>query len=487
MRGPELRAGVSSGGVSVFARESDRRLRGWRAGLWVLAVAWLASSAAVAADADAPPPASTDFAFGMKFNTQGNAAAFRAPLPAEVYRGVVSSELLDVAVFNGRGEVVPHVLARVADSSDAISSALPLPVFPLRGNDRAVMEALRLTIQSNGGKVDLELPEERGSAPADPNERALVGGYIVDGRALAQLSALELGWAPDAPEFAGRVRVEGSDNLGDWRTLVDAAPIANLRAGDAQLIERRVEMRSAGAKYYRLTWVGARAPFEITSVNGHPAGSGPELRRSSLVLEGRAVPGKPGEYEFEAGGYFPVDRVNLQLPEMNSVVEVSLLTRASASKPWRPVTGGVGFYRLQGTDAELVNGDVRVYPTTDRYWLVRVDPRRGGLGEAVPKLKIAWPAHEIVFLARGQGPFTLAYGNGALSGAVGRIGSIPKGARILGASLGEQQTLGGESRRASASAQAPSKSLVLWGVLGLGVALLAYMAYRLSRELRKST
>src|SRR5688500_18375478 len=79
------------------------------------------SSIAAAADADAPPPASTDFAFGMKFGTQGNAAAFRAPLPPDVYRGVTNSELLDVAVFNGRGEVVPHVLAPATDSSDAIS------------------------------------------------------------------------------------------------------------------------------------------------------------------------------------------------------------------------------------------------------------------------------------------------------------------------------------------------------------------------------
>jgi hypothetical protein len=465
MRGPDLR---------TFAFALSMTLLAVRPGV------------APAADADTPPPASTDFAFGMKFSAQGNAAAFRATLPPDVYRGVTSSELRDVAVFNGRGEVVPHVLAPATDSSDLVSAVLSLPVFPLKGNGRAVMEALRLTIESNGGKVDLALPEDRGSAAGGTNENGLVGGYIVDGRALTRLAAIELGWSDDAPEFAGRLRVEGSDNLGDWRTIVDAAPIANLRAGDARLIERRIEMRSAGAKYWRLTWVGSRAPFEITSVNGHPAGGGPELRRTSLVLEGRSVAGKPGEYEFDAGGYFPVDRVNLQLPEMNSVVEVSLLTRASASKPWRPVTDGTGFYRLQGTDAELVNGDVRVFATTDRYWLVRVDPRRGGMGEAVPKLKIAWPAHEIVFLARGQGPFTLAYGNGALSALAGRIASIPKGARILEASLGEQQTLGGESRRASASARSPSKSMVLWGVLGLGVALLAYMAYRLSRELRRS-
>lgn len=421
-----------------------------------LAMAMLAaqSSVAVAADADVPAPTSTDFAWGMEFGTEGNAAAFRATLPAEVYRGVTSGELLDVAVFNGRGEMVPHVLASAFDPFVSTSAVLSFPVFPLRGNDRAVMEALRVTIESEGGKLDLALPEERGSASVGGGE-PLVSGYIVDGRAQESISAFELGWADDAPEFAGRLRVEGSDTLGGWRTLVDAAPIANLRAGEARLIERLIDMRSAGAKYWRLTWVGPRAPFEITSVKAHPGGGGPELRRTSLVLEGRAVPGKTGEFEFDTGGYFPVDHVNLQLPELNSVIEVSLLTRTSASKPWRPVTDGAGFYRLQGTDGELVNGDVRVYSRSDRYWLVRVNTGRSAMGSDVPKLKIAWPSHEVVFLARGPGPFMLAYGNGALNAPAGRIASIPKGARILDASLEGRQTLGGESRLASPTAGAP--------------------------------
>jgi hypothetical protein len=451
-----------------------------------LAVALLVlhSSIAVAADDEAPPPAPNDFAFGMKFDTQGNAAAFRAPLPTDVYRGVTSNELADLAVFNGRGEVVPHVLAPAFDPYVQLSAVLSFPVFPLRGNDRAVMEALRVTVEAGGGKVDLALPDERGPAPAGGNQ-GLIGGYIVDGRALEGVSVFDLGWADDAPEFAGRLRVEGSDTLGNWRTVVDAAPIANLRAGDARLVERRINV-SARAKYWRLTWVGARAPFEITSVNAHTGGT-PALRRTSLVLEGRAVPGKPGEFEFDAGGFFPVDHVNLELPELNSVVVARLLTRPLPSKPWRPVSGGdSGFYRLQGTDGELVNGDVRVYSTADRYWLVRADTRRSGMGNTVPKLKIAWPSHDVVFLARGPGPFTLAYGNGALRASAGRIAAIPKGARILDASPGKQQALGGESRLASPSARAPSKSMVLWGVLGLGVAFLGYMAYRLSRELKRS-
>jgi hypothetical protein len=452
----------------------------------VLGVTVLATHSTLSLAEDEAPVAPTDFAFGMKFETRGNAAAFRAPLPTEVYRGLTRRDLLDVAVFNGAGEVVPHALAAALAPSDATAAAMPLPVFPLRGNDQAVMEALRVTIESGGGgKLDLALPEARSVAQAGA-AGAAIRGYIVDGRAITSpVATFQIGWAEDAPEFAGRVRVEGSDNLGDWRVLVDAAPVANLRAGEAKLAERRIELRPARANYWRLSWVGGDAPFEITSVSAEVAAHTPQIRRPTLALEGQAVKGKAGEFEFDAGGAFPVDRVNLELPELNSVVDVELLSRNSSAQPWRRVTR-TGFYRLQGTDAELVNGDVRILPTSDRYWLVRVDARNNGLGGRAPKLRIAWPPHEVVFLARGQGPFTLAFGNGALSAAVGRIASIPAGARILDASLGEREILGGESRLASASARAPGKSMVLWAVLGFGVALLAFMAYRLSRELKRA-
>jgi hypothetical protein len=295
---------------------------------------------------------------------------------------------------------------------------------------------------------------------------------------------MQIGWPDDAPEFAGRLRVEASDDLGYWQTLVDAAPIANLRAGDARLVERRIETRAMRSKFWRLSWVGEQAPFEIASVTVEPAGDRADVGRPSLALKGTPVPGKPGEFEFDIGAQLPVDRVNLALPELNSVVEVQLLSRATPKLAWQPVTRS-GFYRLQSASAELVNGDVSIAPNSDRYWLARVDVRGNGLGSGKPELRVAWPPHEIVFLARGAGPFTLAFGNASLSRSAASIPSLPKDAHVLYAKLGERETLGGESRLTVATNAFPTKSTILWIVLGLAVALLTYMAYRLSRELKR--
>src|SRR5438874_8512280 len=38
---------------------------------------------------------------------------------------------------------------------------------------------------------------------------------------------------------------------------------------------------------------------------------------------------------------------------------------------------------------------------TDAHWLVRTNPKAGGLGRVAPHLVVEWVPHEIVFIARG--------------------------------------------------------------------------------------
>jgi Protein of unknown function (DUF3999) len=142
------------------------------------------------------------------------------------------------------------------------------------------------------------------------------------------------------------------------------APIANLHSDAQRLVEQRVEFAPTKAKFWRLSWSGAAAPFVLTAVSGEPARQ----------------------------------------------VDVELLSRARVGDGWHSVHRS-GFYRLKGETEELRNGPVPVAPTTDRHWLVRTDPKRGGLGGSAPHLVVEWVAHEVVFVARGAGPFYIAYGN----------------------------------------------------------------------------
>jgi hypothetical protein len=111
---------------------------------------------------------------------------------------------------------------------------------------------------------------------------------------------------------------------------------------------------------------------------------------------------------------------------------------------------------------------------------------------------VAWVPHEVVFVARGDGPFLLAYGNGkAKPGALALSTVLPRRdehplTQARAASVGEVSgaapvapSLFAEPGRffSHLAENREFKKWVLWGALVVGVLLLAGMAFRLLRNL----
>ena len=420
-----------------------------------------------------------DFAYRMQVVGTGDAAAYRVTLPLAVYQKIVHPDLADLRVFNGNGEQVPFALERPAAGAVA-NAATALSVFPLKDDSGATLDAIRVTIESGKGAINVQT-----SGHNPPTGR--INSYLVDGRALLDtpVSALRLEWPQDAADFAGRVKVEASDSLSDWRIVTGAAPIANLHSNAERLVEQWVEFSPTKARFWRLSWSGATAPFVLTSVLGEPAKQNVEARHTSLNVAATPAKTAPGEFEYDLGATVPVDRANLELPDINTVVDVELLSRERSQDAWHLVRRS-GFYRLKSDGEELRNGPVSVAPTSDRYWLLRTDPKRGGLGAAAPHLVVEWVPHEVVFVARGVGPFSLAYGSTAAEAAAVSLAVLPTNVAIAAASLSSPESAGGDSLLQPPAAPFPWKTPLLWSVLIAGAGLLAWMAYRLSKDFSRT-
>jgi hypothetical protein len=436
----------------------------------------IGTSCAAAVDPEGSAP--SDFAYRMQVNGTADAAAYRVALPLAVYEKIVHADLSDFRVFNAGGERVPFAIERPA--SGTVSNAVAaLSLFPLQDDSSATLDAVRVTIESGKSAINVQTG---GRIP--PTGR--INTYLVDGRSLdAPVAALRLEWPEDAADFAGRARVEASDSLGEWRSVAGASPVANLHSGAGRLIEQRVEFSPTKAKYWRLTWVGPAAPFVLTSVLAEPARQNVDARHTSRDVA--AAPSKKvrGEFEYDLGARLPVDRVNLELPDINTVVDVEFLSRAYVSDPWHPVRR-CGFYRLKSDGEELRNGPVAVALNTDRHWLLRTNPKSGGLGSVAPHLVVQWVPHEVVFVARGAGPFYIAYGSATADSAAVSLAVLPKNVSIASASLSEPEALGGDARLTPPPEPYAWKAALLWTVLIAGAALLAWMAFRLSKDFSRS-
>jgi len=221
----------------------------------------------------------------------------------------------------------------------------------------------------------------------------------------------------------------------------------------------------------------------LTSILGEPAKQSADTQHADLMVTAASTPTAPGEFQYDLGAQLPIDRVNLDLPDLNTIVDVDLLSREHPGDPWHEVTRS-GFYRLKSDADELRNGSIPIARNSDRYWLIRTDPKRGGLGKSAPRFRVEWVPQELVFVARGSGPFSLAYGSAAAESASTMLGGLPKNVAIIPATLGAAEVAGGDAQLHPVT-QLAWKTPLLWSVLIAGAALLAWMAYRLSKEVAR--
>lgn len=437
----------------------------------VLVVALSCGASGLTLAADVHPD---DFAYGLPINTHAVGTAYRLTLPVEVFIKAGNGDLRDVRVFNARGEVVPYELRQATPAPETRPEGPSLPLYPLHGDARASLNGLRVTIHSEGTAVDLQAP---GSSPDGRG----ITSYVIDAREMAgPLSGLQVHWAANAPEFSGSVRIEASDDLGSWRLVKSDAAVIHLLTGGSELVQSRLEFPPTRTRFWRLTWIGKTAPFELTSVTAEAAADKPVSPQSSVTIEGTAFNNKDDELGFDPGARLPVTQVNLLLPQQNSVLKVQILSRQRATDPWRPVTQG-DFYRVAGGASDHNNEPIRIPVDTDRFWLVRRAQPSGSIGGV--KLQLAWDAIDVIFLAQGAGPFVLAFGNAAVGSSSVALEPLIKGVTVLPAEPGPSYVLGGRERLIPPARTLPWRMAALWSALGVGVLILAWMAYRLSKEL----
>lgn len=443
-------------------------------GIGVLGVAVFADpvTGATASAVHDAPLSPLDFASGMRIDTPQESAAYRLALPLAVYQGTVREDLGDLRIFNLQGETVPYSLMQVEPPPPAHATT-SLPLFPLRGAAHAAMDGLKLTIDSPGSAVRVQT---QGSAASGREIRQ----YLLDARGIdAKISSLNLAWADSADDYSGRLTLEVSDDLGAWTTVISGAPIANLHANGQALVANRVEVAPTRAKFWRLTWANSPPAFELSSVTADTADR-PETVYASLGVGGMADPSDSHAYTFDLGAHAPITRLNLTLPESNSLNRVEFSSRRTPGESWRArIVADV--YRISTSDGERSNPSIDIEMEHDRYWKARI-LNGGDLSRTPPHLVVSYVPAEITFLAQGRGPFLLAYGSVTALPAETDLSRVSQATDIGSATVGTAQALGGPSRRAPPPAAFPWVRALLWIVLIVAALLLGWMAFRLSKD-----
>lgn len=471
----------------------------------VLAAAALSLCAGVAqAAADANSPAA--YAIRIPVTLAADAPLQRVVLPAEVLVRLQSPGYADVRLFNGAGQPVPMALAGVAAAS-APEESVTLPAYPILGaasTGAAGLEGLSLRIEERQGQRVVQIDTTTTAGPATPQA---VRGALFDARNV-QLPVARMALDVELP--AGQpvtFRVQASKDLKHWQPLAetvlyraDAAVAPTVSTAPGRLGNEQIDLQRAGLKghYLRVTWGDAAVTLRGATL-ATSSKAGPRERVSASMATPALA--NPRELVFALPFATPVAALAITPPGSNVLIPVRVLGRNHREQPWSPLASAV-VYKMATGGKEQASGPVELGGASVREIKIEADPKTPGFA-AAPALALQFEPAQLVFLASGQGPFTLAAG---LPGATAAASAfLPLASLVPGYQPAQENQLpvaladvaraditGGKPAdgalvpAAAASGGISTRSAVLWGVLLAGVAALGLMAWLLLRQTKQA-
>jgi uncharacterized protein DUF3999 len=435
---------------------------------------WIAMLLAVASPALAQAPGG--FAMQAPIVPAGQGALQRFALPFEAYRDA-RRDFADVRVLDGNGEPVPIAFAGIAALRPELQPALALPIFPVSRLDAPTTGRAEVRVRMQDGTL-VEVRGARGQATS-----ARPAAYILDASRIEEpIQGLAFDWEAKPGTQVVKVRVEGSDDLKRW-SFLGVGPIVRLENAGQVLSQPSVEFAARKARYLRV--MGDAPGFLLAGVRAERAPRTAAPTRHTRVVA--ATPGeKPGEWRYDLGASLPVEAVRLVPAQSNDVAAASLLARDDEKQPWRQVAWAP-FYRIQVEGVEKQSPPLEIGKLPARYWLARL----AAGASTPPTLEATWRGVQMVFVARGEGPFTLVFGDPKASSVALPVASIiPEYKRQAELALPEAKV------GAVAAAPAPTqwerltadvqpRRVALWAILLIGVAVLGFMAWRLLRQAKQ--
>ena len=455
---------------------------------------------AAAGHADGPTDSPANYAQMMPVTVSGRQAVVQLPLPRAVYFGARSSDLRDVRLFDAAGAPMPFALVERVQQEQVSRSTVPVAVFPVHaraGAPQGLPQGLQIRTRDDGTVISVTAPSAHGTAEPASELASLVldmrpPQQAANGKGTTTVAALVLTLPPGAANYTARLAVETSDDLQRWDPLTEATVSWLVNSEGASVNRHRIEFAPRAFRYARIAWIEGK-PVEFAVINAdYVTRTGAPAQWDSIVVQ--PVPGRvDGDLAYAAPFALPVQAVGLVFQGQNVVLPATLgqyRERAGREPGSRSVVelqpvASATFYQLTQNGERRASSDVELPPTHAAQWVLRPQAR---VAER-PALRLRWQAATMVFVAGGKPPYTLAFGRDNT-----RPGDLPLAQVAPGFS--QRELAGLEAARTGAPVQQQvgqetaagmslGRTFWLWALLLCGVAALAAMAWRLTRQLKE--
>lgn len=426
--------------------------------------------------------------FSFKAPLMGGSSSLRqVVLPPAVLEGMKRDDLGDLRIFSAEGQVVPHQFINTVQEDR--SEKVTLVFYPLTQAQAADDASIRINVQQYRGRKQIEVETDK-SQPTSALTHEFQ--YIIENRLSQkklekQLCQLILDWDQPKPSMILPLKIEVSDNLQQWSVLSARKSISKLKDSRSQLIRAQIEMPCTTKHYLRLQWLDPQQGVKVKQITGryHQAGS----KKMQWHQLGQPSVNERGDWLFEKQTVFPLNHLRLKAPFHGLLYQGELFSKKTAKGPWIRRQSLIQ-YRLKMENTVLESDPIRLFSGNDHYWKIKLADNIRFTPSQYPEIYVSQQQQQVMYLAQGTAPFTLAYGHTKIE-PVKDSGIYPL--------MNKLKTMGGRADQVTLGAvekinqpikwefkpDFPWKVIGLWLILLLGLLVMGYMAYSLHQQMNK--
>ncbi|MEP7297114.1 MAG: DUF3999 domain-containing protein [Burkholderiales bacterium] len=449
---------------------------------------------------------------------QGSGPYHRLTLPAAIDGRAAFSDLRDVRVRNAAGVVVPW--AWLDDDSEAaaavaISRAAPLFAVASRpaGATSANDEPIGIRLRADGSLALTRSPQT--PAPAAGASDWIIDASQIDGALLQARFTI-----PPGAQGLFAFTLDGSSDLRHWHPIAEEDQLVRLQQAGRSIERLAVELDHVRARFLRLRWRDPVSAPPLTSVTLDSVQAAMPVAAIEWSSPVQASACGADYCDYPALRGLPLQSLRIALAEPNTLAAVQLSSLNPAQpearhprnalyalrhgRGQRPAHAGTEqlladtvVYRLHQPNGEAHSAAIALDGAAHTTLRLRTNAPISTLGGTPPTLSFGSRPRVLVFLAQGQGPFTLGW-NAAADQPLPKPGPLAPAQLMPNQRAGQALaaddatvSLAALAPEASAGASAPSAPVGdeshkpwLWAALGAGLLLLAVMAWSLLRGLK---
>ena len=421
--------------------------------------------------ADDPKPG--DFAGAMVYSgREGSLLALE--IPEEVYQGLRRPDLGDIRIFDTSDSPVPFIIReRPKEYFTPLPEEVPFFIWD-GGRESSFPSNTDIEINTSGSVVRIK------------NQNVLTANlrfesppvYLVDLSSLKYRPSTLRVKTDHEGNFNTAVSIHYSGDLSAWRTFDDKQVLASFGGN----LRDTLDLPETSEARYLLVGLSRGAPSPLSMTVSFNPMEHPETYHEVAVKGRKSPDGKKISYETSA--FYPAESVDFILPEADSI-PVVIKSRFSEKEEWNIIGRGTIFrYNTQSGIEKNPPFDVATRGIDSRAPLWELETTGALPFNSIPDLLIRWKPRELIFPARGQGPWTLAYGNPACP-PLGTAEILPIGrdTELEPAVFTREKRY--EAISLPVQKERDYKVIILWIFLGTAVVILSILAYTIAKSMRK--